>query len=131
MSAGASDALMAYDWPGNVRELVNFCRRATVLAPGSEIRIADLPAVVNGVADTRAAPADWTSLLTDWAQRHAAQQSGKPLLDVALPEFERTLIRVALAHTQGHRQEAARLLGWGRNTLTRKLRELGMDEADA
>ena len=53
-----------------------------------------------------------------------------PLLDDALPEFERTLIRVALTHTRGHRQEAAKLLGWGRNTLTRKLRELGMNEGE-
>ena len=52
------------------------------------------------------------------------------MLDTALPEFERTLIRVALKHTQGHRQDAARLLGWGRNTLTRKLKELGMEEAE-
>jgi two-component system nitrogen regulation response regulator GlnG len=127
----AVEKLGAYDWPGNVRELVNFCRRVTVLAPGSEIRIADLPSVVNGVADSSTAPTDWTSLLTDWARRHAAQRDGRPILDVALPEFERTLIRVALAHTQGHRQEAAKLLGWGRNTLTRKLRELGMGETEA
>ena len=49
---------------------------------------------------------------------------------MALPAFERTLLRVALKATQGHRQEAARLLGWGRNTLTRKLRELGMEGAE-
>ncbi|HEX9472925.1 MAG TPA: helix-turn-helix domain-containing protein, partial [Steroidobacteraceae bacterium] len=48
---------------------------------------------------------------------------------VALPAFERTLLRVALKATRGHRQEAARLLGWGRNTLTRKLKELGMEGA--
>jgi len=50
------------------------------------------------------------------------------LLDAAVPDFERTLIRVALAHSQGRRQDAARRLGWGRNTLTRKMRELGMDD---
>ena len=131
LEPAAIGRLIAYDWPGNVRELVNFCRRATVLAPGSEIHVADLPAGVSGMADTVAAPADWTSLLGDWARRRAAEPGSTPLLDDALPEFERTLIRVALAHTQGHRQEAARLLGWGRNTLTRKLRELGMDEADS
>ena len=54
----------------------------------------------------------------------------RPLLDTALPEFERILIRVALQRTQGHRQDAARLLGWGRNTLTRKLKELGMSDID-
>ncbi len=51
-----------------------------------------------------------------------------PLLDIALPEFEQALIRVALKRTQGHRQDAAKLLGWGRNTLTRKLKELAMPE---
>jgi two-component system nitrogen regulation response regulator GlnG len=54
-----------------------------------------------------------------------------PLLSEALPEFERTLTRVALRATHGRRQEAARLLGWGRNTLTRKLKELGLDDPDA
>jgi two-component system nitrogen regulation response regulator GlnG len=51
-----------------------------------------------------------------------------PLLDVAVPEFERALIRVALARCEGRRQDAAKLLGWGRNTLTRKMRELGMND---
>ncbi|MCG8371785.1 MAG: nitrogen regulation protein NR(I), partial [Proteobacteria bacterium] len=51
----------------------------------------------------------------------------KPLLDAALPEFEKTLIELALARTNGHRQEAARLLGWGRNTLTRKIKALHLD----
>ena len=70
---------------------------------------------------------DWTASLASWAER-ATGGGGLPLLDVALPQFERTLINVALKHTQGHRQAAAKLLGWGRNTLTRKLKELGMDD---
>jgi two-component system nitrogen regulation response regulator GlnG len=57
-----------------------------------------------------------------------ATSNGRPLLDEALPRFESALIRVALKHTQGHRQAAAKLLGWGRNTLTRKLKDLGMDD---
>ena len=57
------------------------------------------------------------------------QAGSPPLLDAAQPQFERVLIRTALKRTQGHRQEAAKLLGWGRNTLTRKLRELGMSGA--
>ncbi len=130
LEAAAIDRLTAYDWPGNVRELVNFCRRATVLAPGSEIRVADLPTTVSGAIDGVAGPADWTSLLGEWARQRAAESGGKALLDDALPKFERTLIRVALVHTRGHRQEAARLLGWGRNTLTRKMRELGMNEGE-
>jgi two-component system nitrogen regulation response regulator GlnG len=120
--------LLAYDWPGNVRELVNLCRRLTVLAPGNEIRVEDLPAAIAGGTAAAAAEtgADWTTTLAQWAERQSGTPP-RPWLDDALPAFERTLIRVALRLTQGHRQEAARLLGWGRNTLTRKLKELGMD----
>ena len=60
----------------------------------------------------------------------AALTGKRPLLDEAQPQLERVLIRAALKRTQGHRQEAAKLLGWGSNTLTRKLKELGMSEAD-
>ena len=78
---------------------------------------------------TAAAQADWATALGRWAERHALPGE-PPLLDTAQPQFERVLIRAALKRTQGHRQEAARLLGWGRNTLTRKLRDLGMTGAD-
>jgi two-component system nitrogen regulation response regulator GlnG len=54
----------------------------------------------------------------------------RPLLDEAQPQLERVLIRAALKRTKGHRQEAAKLLGWGRNTLTRKLKELGMSDVN-
>ncbi len=121
----AEQAMTSFDWPGNVRELVNACRRMTVLAPGSEIRLEDIPAEFGG-AVARGAPDDWTQALSTWAdQRLAAGQGG--LLDDALPALERTLIRVALQHVRGRRQDAAKLLGWGRNTLTRKMRELGLD----
>ena len=130
LTTESSERLAAYGWPGNVRELVNFCKRVTVLAPGSEIRGADLPAAVTGLAPTAAIHADWTAALAAWAEARLATQAS-PLLDAAVPAFERTLIDVALKTTQGRRQEAARLLGWGRNTLTRKLREFGVDELDA
>jgi len=117
--------LTAYEWPGNVRELVNLCRRLSVLAPGSDVHLADLPPELASLPTDATAQADWATALERWAERHAL--AGRvPLLDTAQPQFERVLIRAALKRTQGHRQEAARLLGWGRNTLTRKLRELGM-----
>ena len=117
--------LAAHDWPGNVRELVNLCRRLSVLAPGSVVHLADLPPeLIRAPGSTDAA--DWAAALTAWAERHS-QAPAQPLLEAAQPQFERALIRVALKRTQGHRQEAARLLGWGRNTLTRKLKELGMN----
>jgi two-component system, NtrC family, nitrogen regulation response regulator GlnG len=125
----AQARLCSYDWPGNVRELVNICRRLSVLAPGSEIRVEDLPPEILSSGGAADAESDWQKALADWAERQA--MGGKhPLLEQALPAMERILIRAALRRTQGHRQEAAKLLGWGRNTLTRKLKELGMAEAE-
>jgi two-component system, NtrC family, nitrogen regulation response regulator GlnG len=121
--------LTAHRWPGNVRELVNLCRRLSVLAPGSEVHSVDLPPELADAAPSAGArESDWAASLARWAEKYA--QSGEiPLLDAAQPQFERVLIRAALKRTQGHRQEAAKLLGWGRNTLTRKLKELGMNGA--
>jgi two-component system nitrogen regulation response regulator GlnG len=127
IAADARAALEAYAWPGNVRELVNLCRRLTVLAPGGEIRLEDLPTEIRG-ASAVADAEGWPQVLAAWAEAESLRRDAAPLLDTALPEFERTLIRVALRHTSGHRQEAAKLLGWGRNTLTRKLKELAMEE---
>jgi two-component system, NtrC family, nitrogen regulation response regulator GlnG len=121
------DSLCAFDWPGNVRQLVNACRRLTVIAPGREVRLADLPAEFGGAEAPPRQQGAWGDALAAWAERQL-DTGGAPLLEVALPEFERTLIRVALARSSGQRQEAARLLGWGRNTLARKLRQLGMED---
>ncbi|MEY2625654.1 MAG: nitrogen regulation protein NR(I) [Gammaproteobacteria bacterium] len=130
LAADARLALQAYGWPGNVRELVNLCRRLTVLAPGAEIHVEDLPTEIAGASLSQTGGEGWAAALARWAEMEALRAEAPPLLDSALPEFERTLIRVALAHTGGHRQDAAKLLGWGRNTLTRKLKELGMEEGE-
>jgi len=124
----AAAALASFDWPGNVRQLVNACRRLTVTAPGREIKAEDIPADLGGAPGPARLQDEWTRQLTTWADKRLLG-GGAPLLDDALPEFERTLIRAALRKAGGGRQEAARLLGWGRNTLTRKLRDLGMDDA--
>lgn len=120
--------LSTFDWPGNVRQLVNACRRLTVSAPGAEIRSEDIPPEFGGQANARAGLTDWSLRLGQWAESALQDPAAGALLDIALPEFERTLIRTALAHAQGQRQAAARLLGWGRNTLTRKIRELKLDD---
>jgi two-component system nitrogen regulation response regulator GlnG len=122
-------ALTALDWPGNVRQLENLCRWLTVMAPGQEIRVADLPGDLPGVMPGSVAGRDWQATLRRWAQQQLGSGS-KRLLDEALPAFERILIESALQHTGGRRQDAAELLGWGRNTLTRKIKELDMDRRD-
>jgi two-component system nitrogen regulation response regulator GlnG len=124
----ALERLLAYGWPGNVRELVNLCTRLSVLAPGSEIRVEDLPSEL-GSAAMGPVEGDWAHALASWADR-AAMNGDRPLLDAAVPKFERVLIRAALKRTQGHRREAAELLGWGRNTLTQKMKELQMNGSE-
>jgi len=123
----AASSLSTFDWPGNVRQLVNACRRLTVTAPGREIKAEDIPADLGGAPSPAKLQDEWTRQLNSWAEKRLASND-IPLLDDAMPEFERTLIRAALRKAEGGRQEAARLLGWGRNTLTRKLKELAMDD---
>mgnify|MGYP003341520039 FL=1 len=128
LTTEAEARLVSADWQGNVRQLVNVCRRLTVSAPGREIRSEDVPAEAGSVAGD--VSGDWARALEQWARGHV-EVGTAPLLDTALPEFEKTLIRVALARSSGRRQDAAKVLGWGRNTLTRKMRELGMETAGA
>jgi two-component system nitrogen regulation response regulator GlnG len=126
VDTAALEALSAFDWPGNVRQLVNAARRLTVTAPGNVITAQDIPADLGGFDTAGRGAREWTRMLASWADRQQ-QKTGTPLLDAALPEFEKTLIELALARTNGHRQEAAKLLGWGRNTLTRKMKALHLD----
>ena len=119
--------LRQLDWPGNVRQIENLCRWLTVMAPGQEIRIDDLPLELRQSSGSEStAVQGWESALAAWAGRKLADGE-EGLLEEALPAFERVMIETALAQTGGRRQDAARLLGWGRNTLTRKIRELGLD----
>jgi len=127
LSFEAQARLQSFDWPGNVRQLVNVCRRLTVTAPGNEIRVEDVPDDIGGVESADARRSEWVVDLSRWAERHLDRGGEEPLLETALPDFERALIRVALARAKGRRHEAARLLGWGRNTLTRRIKELELD----
>ena len=127
LNTEALELLQAYDWPGNVRQLVNATRRLTVTAPGGVITAVDIPEDLGGDAGSSAAQQEWTQSLASWAEQELVSRNNAPLLESALPEFEKTLIRIALSRAHGHRQEAARLLGWGRNTLTRKIRALNIE----
>lgn len=118
-------ALSELNWPGNVRQLENTCRWLTVMASGGEVLPSDLPTelftTVEGSSDK--ASTSWQSQLAVWA-KSSLSEGGTEILTKALPEFERILLEAALEHTRGHKQDAAKVLGWGRNTLTRKLKEL-------
>jgi len=128
--------LMQLRWSGNVRQLENVCRWLTVMSATQEVLPQDLPADLTMTAAGEQiryensydpAAGSWDKQLAQWAD--AQLQAGKTdLLADALPLFERTLLQCALNYSNGHKQDAARLLGWGRNTLTRKLKEAGIDD---
>jgi two-component system, NtrC family, nitrogen regulation response regulator GlnG len=112
-------------WPGNVRQLENTCRWITVMASGREVHISDLPPELLSLPQDSAPVTNWEQALRQWADQALARGQSS-LLDSAVPSFERIMIETALKHTAGRRRDAAVLLGWGRNTLTRKIKELGM-----
>ncbi|MBI1174074.1 MAG: nitrogen regulation protein NR(I) [Sideroxydans sp.] len=119
--------LMAQDFPGNVRQLENLCHWLTVMTPSQQVEIADLPPEWRETSQATAPPAgDWRASLAQQVTL-ALQRGDQGILDTLTKEFESTLITQALLHTGGRRIEAATLLGMGRNTLTRKIQELGLD----
>ena len=115
-------------WPGNVRQLENTCRWITVMASGREVHVSDLPPELLQQQPDAPVNASWEESLRLWADQALTRGQGN-LLDIAVPAFERIMIEIALKHTAGRRRDAALLLGWGRNTLTRKIKELGMKVA--
>ncbi|WP_374322290.1 nitrogen regulation protein NR(I) [Aquipseudomonas alcaligenes] len=125
LKSETEDYLKHLPWPGNVRQLENTCRWITVMASGREVHIDDLPPELLSQPQENAPAANWEQGLRQWADQALARGQSS-LLDSAVPAFERIMIETALKHTAGRRRDAAVLLGWGRNTLTRKIKELGM-----
>ena len=94
------------------------------MASGREVHLSDLPPEFSEQEAEAGAPGNWTQSLQSWADQQL-NSGNKGILNEAIPLFERTLIDIALKHTGGRRRDASNLLGWGRNTLTRKIKELG------
>ena len=115
------------EWSGNVRQLENLCRWLTVMASGKTIHLEDLPKELKETKTSIETTSNWQSMLASWADQKLEKGDAEILQD-ATPQFERVLIEVAMKKTGGKRQRAAKLLGWGRNTLTRKIQELHMYE---
>ncbi|MDQ6618568.1 MAG: nitrogen regulation protein NR(I) [Pseudomonadota bacterium] len=129
VSDAALKVVQAFAFPGNVRQLENICHWLTVMAPGQRIEPADLPPELRESAQPSAddaADSGWRQAL-DRELAGALARGERGVGDRLEKEFERILILRALAHTGGHRMEAAQWLGWGRNTLTRKIQELGLE----
>mgnify|MGYP000111990239 CR=1 FL=1 len=131
LSADTEKFLCTLDWPGNVRQLENTCRWITVMASGREIHLDDLPPELLQASNQPqlGISNNWQDSLRQWVDQELSL--GKEnILDTAVPAFETLMIETALKHTKGRKRDAAKLLGWGRNTLTRKMNELGMNGRD-
>jgi len=121
----AEEYMSGLPWPGNVRQLENTCRWLTVMAPGQTIRVEDMPPeLLASNADT-AREADWETCLKNNLEQRLARGEDDIFKSIN-DNFERILIGAVLKHTGGHKLEAAKKLGWGRNTLTRRLKDLGL-----
>ena len=125
LSSEAAAHLQKLEWPGNVRQLENVCRWLSVMGSGNQILVNDLPPELKEQTPTASLEESWQEVLSTWAKKEL-QFGQQQLLDKALPAFEKVMIKAALKHTHGRRREAAEVLGWGRNTLTRKISELGL-----
>jgi len=124
--------IAALEWPGNVRQLENTCRWITVMAASREVHMEDLPPeLLQSQEHTETGSTDnWEKALRTWADK-ALGRGAHHLLAEAVPTFERSLIETALKHTGGRKRDAADLLGWGRNTLTRKMKDLGFEQKNS
>lgn len=126
-SDAALQHLSAQEFPGNVRQLENLCHWLTVMTPSQVVEVADLPPEWRGESVVgEAAGGDWKASLAQQATL-ALRRGDERIMDTFTTQFERILITRALQHTNGRRIEAATLLGIGRNTLTRKIQDLGLD----
>jgi len=129
LSDNALKYLQSLDWTGNVRQLENVCHWLTVMAPGQNVDVADLPPELKGEPTAQVA-GNWLGALEKELETRL-NHGESSIMDTLVADFERACIVKALAHTGGRRIEAANLLGLGRNTLTRKIQELGIDDKHA
>ncbi|WP_020183026.1 nitrogen regulation protein NR(I) [Methylotenera sp. 1P/1] len=127
LSQAALRYLTSVNWSGNVRQLENVCHWLTVMAPGQNVDVADLPPELKEESAKPSSSGTWQESLAKEVM-DALNRGETNILDTKTKEFERTMITKALQHTDGRRIEAANQLGMGRNTLTRKIQELGIDE---
>jgi two-component system nitrogen regulation response regulator GlnG len=114
-----------YDWPGNVRQLENICYWLTLMSPTQNVKVQDLPTEIKDYEITESPTSSWEDNFSYWI-RNVAETLDKDLLNVANSKLEKIIINAALDQTNGKKNEAAILLGLGRNTLAKKIKELGI-----
>ena len=125
ISEEAEEFLLKYDWPGNVRQLENVCYWLTLMSPTQNVKVQDLPTEIKNYEITELPSSSWEDSLSSWLKNISKDLDGE-LSNIANNKIEKILINVALERTNGKKNEAAKLLGWGRNTLAKKMKEMGI-----
>ena len=126
LSKEALEVLEKYNWPGNVRQLENICYWLTLMSPTQNIKVEDLPNEIKDFDNLEDdLPTDWEKGFSIWL-KNLSNSKDSNLLDIVGPKIDKMLIKTALEKTNGRKNDAAVLLGWGRNTLSKKIKELGL-----
>ena len=125
LSSEVIDVIANYDWPGNVRQLENICYWLALMTPTQNVKVQDLPSEIKDYEEEESSSNSWEESFETWIKSLALSMD-KDLMHVANKKLEKIMIKTALDKTKGRKNEAAILLGVGRNTLTKKIKELGI-----
>ncbi len=125
LSAEVMDIIEEYNWPGNVRQLENICYWLALMTPTQNVKVHDLPTEIKDYEVTESPSSSWEENFNTWI-RNVASTIDKDLLSVANAKLEKIIIKAALEQANGKKNESAVLLGLGRNTLAKKMKELGI-----
>ena len=125
ISDEAMTALNKYDWPGNVRQLENVCYWLTLMSPSQNVKVQDLPTEVKEFEITDIPSTSWEDGMQNWL-KNVSMNIDSGLSEIAITKIEKMLIRTALEKSNGKKNDAAQILGWGRNTLSKKMKEHGI-----
>ena len=122
LSPEALLALSQYDWPGNVRQLENTCYWIALMAPTQNVKLEDLPGEIISTEQSPQSQDDgWKSGFSQWLGE-IYKSNSENMLEIIEPTLDKVMIDFALEKTGGKKQEAAKVLGLGRNTLTKKIK---------
>jgi len=125
ISDEAMTLLNKYDWPGNVRQLENVCYWLTLMSPSQSVKVQDLPSEVKEFELTDIPSSSWEDGMQNWL-KNVSMNIDSGLSEIAITKIEKMLIRTALEKSNGKKNDAAQILGWGRNTLSKKMKEHGI-----
>jgi two-component system nitrogen regulation response regulator GlnG len=125
LSKEVMEVISRYDWPGNVRQLENICYWLALMTPTQNVKVEDLPEEIKDNQMIEAPSSSWEDGFNSWV-KNVALSVEKDLLDIVNPKIEKIIIKAALEKANGKKNEASILLGLGRNTLAKKIKELGI-----